>query len=98
MKSATQPIRSYVSFPSHGLMRVLVAAAALALIVALAVSIQFAGRGSSASSGTAADPAVNNALIEVRKSEREERDQPTVEEIRRALIEVRAGERGPRPQ
>jgi hypothetical protein len=97
MKSATQPITGYNSLPRNAFSRVLLALAGLALIVAVVISTQFATRISSGSTGTAVEPAVNNALIEVRKNEREERYQPTVEQIRRALIEVRAGERGPLP-
>jgi membrane glycosyltransferase len=67
--------------------------AVLAIVLALAIALALAAAGPSRAPGITADRAVTEALVQVRKDEREERFAPSVDEIRRALIQFRTSER-----
>jgi hypothetical protein len=93
MKTTSQPMKAQVARPPRWVAQVLLATAALALAIALAVSFASSGLTSSGSTGTSIDRAAEDALIQFRKDEREEKYAPTVEDIRRSLIQFRKDER-----
>jgi hypothetical protein len=76
----------------HWTRPVQVAASVLAVVLAFAGALALSAPGPGGTT-SAAQRAVDDALVQVRRDEREERYSPSVEDIRRALIEFRASER-----
>jgi hypothetical protein len=91
--ATNQAIKQLAFGPTRPIRRALVAGAAVVIALALAVAFSLASARPNQAPGIAADRAVNEALAQVRRDEREERFAPSVEEIRRALIQFRASER-----
>lgn len=90
--ATSQTRQSVVSGPPRGAMQLLVAAAVLALMLALAAAIP-GSRPDVGIAATAGERAAADALVQVRRDERQERYAPTVDEIRRALVDLRTSER-----
>jgi hypothetical protein len=93
MKTTSQPMSGLVARPPHWVAQVVLATAALALTIALAVSFASGGHLSIGGTGTSVDRAAEDALIQFRKDERNEKYAPSVEDIRRSLIQFRKDER-----
>jgi len=91
--ATSQGVKELVLQPVRPIRGFVVAATAVLVALALAIAFAHTPAGPGAMSGRAVNQAANDALVEFRKDEREERLGPSVEDIRRALIEFRASER-----
>ena len=93
--ASSQGVKGLVLHPVRPVRRFIVMATAVLVALALALAIALAQTPArpGATSGGAVYRAANDALVQFRKDEREERFAPSVEEIRRALIQFRASER-----